>query len=895
MIWSRADMDGTSRNKENTSTTWFGHWEADFGKEVEFFSEGFRQILKWETKEAVQPMGTWASFFHPEDLKGLMALYQKHLETNGKVPYNMVVRNESKNGDPVQLAVQGKITEFSKEGKPQKVSVSIFHLKGHEGVQTPKPMLSNIMKAISAGEWWFVEESDRFYPSDAFWSLLGQTPEHDVLPFQDFLTQFIHSEDQDSLSNAIYRHLEDQTPLYKDVRVKRADGNYKWFRFSGKMDPGYTGSKKVFGIVQNIDSQKKVQEELGFNLKLFRESAQLAKVGGWALMSDDKGLLWSESMYEIFEKRHGEQPDFHEMVCYFKPHDQKAFLHKVDRALLQGLSFSFEAPIITERGNQKWIRSIGRVDRERGEIKGLLGAFQDITQEKEQAIELSSYADRQKIASRAASFGVWEWNLRKDELIWDSESYEIFGVQPGELKPTYRYWIRQVVEEDRPKLISCLKSAKAGTIEFREEIDILTLSKERKSVEISGLSRRNERGEVLQITGVIRDISLQKQREKALILSEEKFRASFESSGLGMILIDSKNRIVNANDSLCAMLHDRGLSGQLITNFIHTDDQSVFKEELLEILQGKRQKANLEIRFSHNGQVSMWGNLSMSAVGAENNEDSLILIQIQNITSRKHLELDLKEKNQKLKHTADRLSHQNSQLEDFNHIVSHNFRAPLANLNALLDFVEEAESEQEKEELLDRLKTTLSKLNETFDDLVEVVRIKRNKDVPKTQIRFFDVLSKVRELLQFRAQSLNAEIHCNFEVEEIYYPKIYLESIFLNLLSNALNFAGKDRRLIIKIRTYKSQGCTMLSFEDNGVGMDLEKHGYRLFKLNKSLHNKPDSKGVGLFMTKTHIESQGGEISAKSEVNKGTTFLVNFDKFENEGVEGKKKPSRLVG
>ncbi|NNG11132.1 MAG: HAMP domain-containing histidine kinase, partial [Arenibacter sp.] len=73
------------------------------------------------------------------------------------------------------------------------------------------------------------------------------------------------------------------------------------------------------------------------------------------------------------------------------------------------------------------------------------------------------------------------------------------------------------------------------------------------------------------------------------------------------------------------------------------------------------------------------------------------------------------------------------------------------------------------------------------------------------------------------------------------------------------------------------EGKAVLTFKDNGLGIDLERHGHKLFGLNKVFHRHPDAKGVGLFLTKTQIKAMGGQISASSKVDEGTTFTINFN------------------
>ncbi|MGB2759264.1 MAG: ATP-binding protein, partial [Maribacter stanieri] len=114
------------------------------------------------------------------------------------------------------------------------------------------------------------------------------------------------------------------------------------------------------------------------------------------------------------------------------------------------------------------------------------------------------------------------------------------------------------------------------------------------------------------------------------------------------------------------------------------------------------------------------------------------------------------------------------------------------------------------------------------------------------------------------------------EFSDILYNRIYMESIFLNLIGNAIKYRAEDRTPEILITSRVEYGKNIVTFKDNGLGINLERHGHKLFGLNKVFHRHPDAKGVGLFLTKTQIESLGGTITATSEVNVGTIFTIKF-------------------
>jgi signal transduction histidine kinase len=112
----------------------------------------------------------------------------------------------------------------------------------------------------------------------------------------------------------------------------------------------------------------------------------------------------------------------------------------------------------------------------------------------------------------------------------------------------------------------------------------------------------------------------------------------------------------------------------------------------------------------------------------------------------------------------------------------------------------------------------------------------------------------------------------------INYPKIYLESIMMNLMSNSLKYRSDTRTPVITITTSLDNGLYTLKFSDNGSGIDLVKHKDNVFKLYKTFHAAKPGKGLGLFMTKSQIETMGGEITVDSVLGEGTTFTIIFNK-----------------
>lgn len=225
----------------------------------------------------------------------------------------------------------------------------------------------------------------------------------------------------------------------------------------------------------------------------------------------------------------------------------------------------------------------------------------------------------------------------------------------------------------------------------------------------------------------------------------------------------------------------------------------------------------------------------------------------------------------------DELTIQNQQLNDFANITSHNLRSPASNITALIATIEENSSVDEYKMIFEMLKKVAQNLNDSLNQLMEVLHIKKNKIIDKEFLTFQEIYTKISESLQGEILKSKAIIRTDFsEIEQIEYSKIYLESIFHNLISNALKYRDLVRIPEITIKTEKKSNFIFLHITDNGLGIDLEKNGHKIFGMHQIFHNHPDAKGIGLFMTKTQIESMNGKITVSSQPNIGTTFTVMF-------------------
>ena len=266
----------------------------------------------------------------------------------------------------------------------------------------------------------------------------------------------------------------------------------------------------------------------------------------------------------------------------------------------------------------------------------------------------------------------------------------------------------------------------------------------------------------------------------------------------------------------------------------------------------------------------LWGS-------ASDMKNRLVYASAIDITERKKSEERLLNSKQNLEAIALKLQEQNRQLDEFAHIISHNLRSPVGNIMALIKLLNEDSTLQEYKMIFDKLKNVSKNLSETMNDLMDTLKVKTQTNVERIPIRFKDILDKVIQSLEGELIMAEASVTYDFNKASIIdYSKTYLESIFQNLLTNAIKYRSPDRKALIHFESKVSNNFIELHVSDNGQGIDLEKFGDKIFGLHRTFHAHEQARGVGLFLIKTQIEAMGGSIAVQSEVNKGTTFIIRF-------------------
>ena len=263
-----------------------------------------------------------------------------------------------------------------------------------------------------------------------------------------------------------------------------------------------------------------------------------------------------------------------------------------------------------------------------------------------------------------------------------------------------------------------------------------------------------------------------------------------------------------------------------INSFIHPEDQKLTEKHRNNIRQGKP-LLNFENRYLTKDGKTVW----LSWTSIPHNEKRLVYAVAKDITHRKKHE---KQRNQ----LVSELTQANQRLKQLTYTTSHDLRSPVNSLLSVFNLIDTSNIQDEETlELIGLLKKASDNLKKTLDNYVD-------------------------DLNDFNIVTFN---------------QAYLESIFLNLITNSIKYAHPDRNPVISITSKKVNGKKQLIFSDNGRGFDDEKTEGKIFGLHQKFHDHTDSKGIGLYLVYNHITNLGGKISVESKVDEGTTFTLTFN------------------
>lgn len=699
---------------------------------------------------------------------------------------------------------------------------------------------------------------------------------YEISPEQVYKNQFtlfkmISREELASFIKDVNYSFDHLTAFSNKHKIITPGGMEKCILTQAKPERLADGSVVWYGYSQDITESKREEEKTLASESKFRFISENTSDG--IVVLEESGITYSSKSYiKMFGYSEEEQTAKTEekILSLIHPDDKDELLKNVENAIArQDASLVMEYRYLHKAGHYVWREDTFNFfyDENGKNIKDIIVA-RDITEQKKNRIEFEQVKSMLEQTSSIAKVGGWEINLLSKEVTWTDLIYEIYELDGKGFKPSFFTALLPFKRgHSRDTIIGFFKNVLLTGKEYDEELELITANGNHKWVRAIGKPLMQNKV-CVKIFGTLQDITLQKQKD--LKIKELALVASKTSDAV--IITDANSNISwvnNAFEQMTGYTLDEAI-GKKQRDLLLGPNTS--QETIANILNaGMAYKPIKEtiLNYSKSGRP-IWFDVSITPVFDENGVCTNFIDVKKDVTE--HME-----KQQQLKALTDVTTDQNKRLLNFAYIVSHNIRSHSANLSGLVNLIEHNDNKEETETLFGMLKTSTGKLEETIQNLNEIITIQNTLNQSKTVLNLKREMEKTFAAINDTILEANITIINNLDEDTmVEVVPAYLDSILLNLLTNAIKYRSPERAPVVTISSGQQENYIVLSINDNGLGMDLNRLKHKLFGMYKTFHNNANARGLGLFITKNQIEAMNGKIEVESKENVGSTFKIYF-------------------
>ncbi|TGL15015.1 PAS domain-containing hybrid sensor histidine kinase/response regulator [Leptospira meyeri] len=572
--------------------TFDGFWDWDFQNDYEYMSPRFWQMFGYEPQEKKHHPSEWKKIISVESLELTLENLKKHIDSKGTFPFYQEVKYRHKNGFDVWVICKGKVIEWDSNGNPLRAigtHTDISEIKRkNEFIEKSKQELIErdikILELNNRSEEWFriltnslpqlmwtcKPEGPCDYLSEQWVNYTG-IPENEQLGFE-WLNQ-LHPDDQKRVIEEWQKNVINESIFNIKFRIRRYDGVYHWFDTMA-IPIKDSNSQIIRWLGSNTDIQElyKIQESLEQSKKLLQDAQKISKIGSWEVDFKTNQLNWSDQMYINFGlSKTGEDLNRDLISKLYTPENPKEWNEKLQDCQNFGIPFS-ERLYVNKDGSKSLLLARVEAVISEGNIIGLKGTCQDISEEVQITKSLEDIKTRLEIALEGANIGIWEWDITLNHLVWDDQMFVIYGKDKENFSNAYEAWASGVHPDDIEMVQKEIKLAFNSNQNFNSQFRVI-----RDNGEIAYVLGRakvfyDTGGNPVKMIGINWDITKFKLNEMAL----EKAKADAMQSSIAkaQFLANMSHEIrtpINGIIGMAYLLKDTQLNSLQLEYLEHID------------------------------------------------------------------------------------------------------------------------------------------------------------------------------------------------------------------------------------------------------------------------------------------------------------------------------------
>lgn len=321
-------------------------------------------------------------------------------------------KGESLNGEFERVGKNGKKvwvqttfnTVHTVDGEPRKIMMYSLDISKRKEIEakldTIQMRSKRAVKGSSDGLWDYSVDKGETWLSDHAKKIIGiQKDSANVL---EELLDRIHPEDTKKTSDALRQLMVEKSMMIVKCRVMIRAGVYRWMKIKGRAEYDKLGNIfQVSGSISHIHKEECLEIKLAKTKDLLSKAERIAQVGGWELDLASNTPIWSDEVYRIHGVKVGEKPSLEEAINFYAEEARPTVKEAVNQSISTGKGWDLELPFVDAKGTRKWVRTTGFPKMKNGKCIHLHGTFQDITDQKNAAINLKNSQQAAESANKA--------------------------------------------------------------------------------------------------------------------------------------------------------------------------------------------------------------------------------------------------------------------------------------------------------------------------------------------------------------------------------------------------------------------------------------------------------------------------------------------------------------
>lgn len=742
--------------------------------------------------------------------------------------------------------------------------------------------LALALKASKMGMWeWNILTGELIW-SEELRRIYGLKPQEKVT--YEKYQSLLHPDDQPLVLRLINQAVQDGKGYKLEHRIIWPDGSLHWVLGQGQAILKDGKAKRMLGTAMNIDDRKKIEQEREAAIQEANNFFNLPNL--LLCIADTDGYFkrlnpaW-ERMLGYTSKYLTSRP----WIEFVHPDDKESTIAEGKKLQTGKPTVHFQNRYRCKNGTYKWlnwdVRPVGKV---------LYAAAQDITPIKQIEEKLRESEERLALAQQAANIGTFEWNIRTDEVLWNTELATLYGIPVKEFGGTFAAWVGLLHTKDRARVKLELQKAVNNKQELNTEFRITCPDGETRWLNARGRAFYDGKGEPLRLLGINRNVTKRKMAEEKLKQSEEQFRQLADSMPQMVWTARPDGYLDYYNKQWYEFTgFKEGYGDQSWRPILHPDDVDFcVKTWYHSVETGKPYQ--IEYRFKDRKKPGSYRWFLGRALPIKDKNGNILkwfgtctdIDEVKRTTKRKN---ELEEMTISLKEQRAQLVALNKAKDEFISLASHQLRTPATGVKQYIGMLIEGYGGKLTKQQLDILKTAYDSNERQLKivgDLLKVAHVDAGRVMINRQKSDLGIIIKdVTHEQQAALNKKNQKLVCKLPDKPVmaFIDPYRIRMVLENVLDNASKYTTANKRIIVELKELKRNIHIIIS--DEGVGIDerdIPKLFYKFSRIDNPLSTTAGGTGLGLYWAKKIVDLHGGAIAVKSVVDKGTSFIIKIPK-----------------